>query len=405
MCTKEWKRLLLIISIFIAACIETDIYLPAFTDMMAYFSISEEAIQGILTWNFIGICFSGPLYGPISDSLGRKRPLMVALGLFLLGSILTIFAQNFEILLVGRILQGLGSGGCFTLGTAVLFDSYQQSKAFEALNRINTIVPFIMAGAPMLGGYLNYMYGFRSNFIAIAICVLISFLICWFYFDETLPAEKRSPLKIKQITADFITVFTSIPLWQTVLIVSLVFACYIAFLSTISVLFVIEYGISKQMLPLYQAALLGAWLAANLTSKKAIQRWGGLAIKKAGTFLFGIGGIGLVPIAYFAPESSVFLTVAMMLFAIGANWTQGLYFPEGMELFPQIRGVAASLLTSARLLISAVVVGFASILYNSTVYPIVGIIFSLTLISIAIIICYERKKTSVLEAAAAMAVV
>src|SRR5579872_7018825 len=107
----ELKFLFLIIVVFIAACIETDIYLPAFPDMMAWFSVSEAAIQSLLTWNFIGICLSGPLYGPLSDAFGRKKPLMIALGMFLLGSIITVYAQSLNQMLIGRILQGLGSGG------------------------------------------------------------------------------------------------------------------------------------------------------------------------------------------------------------------------------------------------------------------------------------------------------
>src|SRR5579872_6483105 len=100
------KYLFLIIVIFIAACIETDIYLPAFPDMMRFFQASEEQIQSLLTWNFIGICLSGPFYGPFSDSYGRKKPLLLALGLFLAGSLLTIFGQTFDQMLMGRLLQG-----------------------------------------------------------------------------------------------------------------------------------------------------------------------------------------------------------------------------------------------------------------------------------------------------------
>src|SRR5580700_2993957 len=125
----ELKFLFLIIFIFIAACIETDIYLPALPDMMAWFSVSEGAIQSLLTWNFVGICVSGPLYGPLSDAFGRKKPLLTALGMFLGGSLITLFAQSLDQMIVGRILQGLGSGGCFTLGTAILFDAFQKDRA------------------------------------------------------------------------------------------------------------------------------------------------------------------------------------------------------------------------------------------------------------------------------------
>lgn len=388
----EFKYLLLIIVIFIAACIETDIYLPAFPDMMAFFSASEEAIQSLLTWNFIGICLSGPLYGPISDAIGRKKPLMAALGLFLAGSLMTLFADNYMWMLCGRLLQGLGSGGCFTLGTAIIFDAFQANKAVKAINQINSIVPFIMAAAPMLGGYLNQTYGFRSNFLAITIFVLISLVICLFFFNETLPKEKRAPIQMKKIVRDFKEALTSLPFWQLTLVVSLVFAGYLAFLSGTAVLFVVEFGVSKQVFPYYQAAILGAWLIANLTCTRAIARWGNLKVKMAGTMLIMMGGVGLILTAWLAPRNPNLLTGFMLLFAFGGNWTMGLYFPEGMEIHPNIKGVTASLLTSTRLLIAALIVGLAGKLYDATIYPIVAVVVGTIVITLPTIILYEKRK-------------
>lgn len=392
MFTKETKYLFLIISIFIAACIETDIFLPAMTDMMGYFKVGEDAIQGLLTWNFIGICLSGPLYGPISDTYGRKKPLLIALGLFFLGSVLTTAANGFNMMLLGRILQGLGSGGCFTLGTAIIFDAFQEEKAIHAINRINSIVPFIMAGAPMLGGFLNQTYGFRSNFLAIAFFVLTSLSICLFFFRETLPAESRKPFNLKKVGNDFKDLSLSIPFWQTTLIACFIFAGYLAFLSTISVLFVIEFGISKESLPLFQAALLGSWLVANLLCNRSIAKWGTALIKKIGTALFAFGGIGLLAVSWITPQNPYLLTATMSIYAFGANWINATYFPEGMSLFPEIKGTAASFLTSARLLIAALVVGLASLLYDGSIYPIALIVSSLSLFNLKIIHSYEKKK-------------
>ena len=93
---QESRFLLLTITIFIAACLETDIYLPAFPDMMIYYDTTEEMIQRLLGWNFLGICLSGPFYGPISDAIGRRWPTLVALGFFVLGSLLTLFADTFS---------------------------------------------------------------------------------------------------------------------------------------------------------------------------------------------------------------------------------------------------------------------------------------------------------------------
>ncbi|MBI2810433.1 MAG: multidrug effflux MFS transporter [Candidatus Melainabacteria bacterium] len=392
---KEIKFLFLVIVVFVAACIETDIYLPAFPDMMAWFGASEGAIQGLLTWNFVGICLSGPLYGPISDAFGRKKPILVALGLFLFGSIMTLFAQNLDQMLWGRILQGLGSGGCFTLGTAIIFDAFQKERAIRATNNLNTIVPLIMAAAPMLGGYLNYNYGFRSNFLAIGIFVLISLLICVFFFEETLPKEKRTPFAFKTIAAAFKEAFCCLPFWQLTLVTSFLFAGYIAFLSGTAVLFVVEFGMSKAVFPVVQAAILGGWVAGSLLLDRVVAKWGNPKIKRAGLALCVLGGLELALTALGAPRDPYLLTFGMVLYALGANWIIGLYFPEAMEILTDIKGIAASLLTSARLLIAALVVGLSSSLYNATAYPLIFIVLGTLVYILPTLILYERKKARV----------
>lgn len=392
MLSREWKYLLLITVTFIAACIETDIYLPTFTDMMSYFSISEKEIQSLLTWNFIGICLAGPLYGPISDAIGRKKPLLFALGLFFIGSIITMYAESFDGMLVGRVLQGLGSGGCFTLGTAIIFDAFKQEEAIVAVGRLNSIVPIIMAVAPIAGGYLNSMWGFRSNFLAITLTVLVSLIICLVYLEETLEKSRRLPFNPLEVASNFKKVLTSVPFWQTTCVVSLVFAGYLAFLSCISLLFVLEFAVAKEALPYFQASLLGSWVIASLGYKRAISLWGQERIKFAGTLLFIFGGVGFVAIAYYAPENPYLLTLPMLFYAFGANWVQGLYFPEAMELFPEIKGITASVLTSARLLITACIVGVASHFYDATIYPIMVTILAIILVVYKTISSYEKRK-------------
>ncbi len=388
----QLKYLFLIVVIFISACIETDIYLPAFPDMMKAFSVSEGAIQGLLTWNFVGICVSGPLYGPISDSFGRKKPLMVALGIFLAGSALALFARNLDEMLWGRILQGLGSGGCFTLGTAILFDAFQKEKAIDALNKLNTIIPVIMAGAPVVGGYLNYTFGFRSNFLAIAAFVLVSFIVCLFLFDETHPKEKRASFQAKAVWRDFKEAFSNLAFWQVTWVGSLLFAGYIAFLSGTAVLFMVDFGMSKATFPFIQAAILAAWVAGSLVINRAIAKWGAQQVKKAGIILTVIGSVGLAVAAWATPQNPYFLTSGILFYAFGANWIIGLYVPEGMEILPHIKGITASLMTSARLLIAALVVGLSSALYNGTIYPLVAVILGGTAVILPTLVVYEKRR-------------
>lgn len=388
----EWKYLFLIIVTFIAACVETDIYLPAFPDMMAHFKTSEGAIQGLLTWNFIGICISGPFYGPLSDAFGRKKPLIIALSLFFAGSLLTLFAQDLTQMLIGRILQGLGSGGCFTLGTAIMFDAFEKEKAIKATNHLFTIIPLIMAGAPLLGGYLNNTFGFRSNFLAIALFVLISLLICQFFFDESLPKEKRTRLKMDSILKDFKQAFRSTAFWQVTCANSLLFGGYIAFLSGTSVLFVVELGVSKAIFPLIQAAILAGWVLGSLLLNRSVAKWGIFSVKKVGIAFSVLGALVLAIMTLIAPRDPYLLTSGVVIYAFGANWVCGIYFPEGMEILPHIKGVCASLITSARLLISALILGLTSALYDATIYPLSFVVVGSIVLILPILVFYEKKK-------------
>lgn len=391
MMTTERRYLFLILIIFIAACIETDIYLPAFPDMMEFFQTSEEAIQSLLTWNFLGICISGPVYGPLSDVYGRKKPLLVALTIFFIGSLMTLVSHSFSLMLWGRLLQGLGSGGCFTLGTAIIFDVFQNKKAIQAINKLNAIVPFIMAAAPMLGGYLNYAYGFRSNFLAIAVFVALSLVTCSFCFQETLKEQARMKLNLKNLLKDFARVFKCLAFWQMTLIVGLLFAGYMAFISITAVLFVAEMNVSKTLLPFFQVGILGAWLVASLISGRYMEKWGSSYFKKSGLFLIVLGLFALLTVSIFVPKNPYLLTASMMLYTVGVNWTQGIYFPEGMELLPDIKGITASLLTSARLLMSAFVVALMGAAYDGTIYPIVMVMSLIVLIVMACVYSYEKS--------------
>jgi DHA1 family bicyclomycin/chloramphenicol resistance-like MFS transporter len=153
-----------------------------------------------------------------------------------------------------------------------------------------------------------------------------------------------------------------------------------------------ELGVSKHALPLFQAAILGTWLLASLTCSHAIVRLGILKIKMVGTLLVLIGGIGFTVVALLTPQNPYLLTSMMMFYTFGVNWTQGLYFPEGMEILPEIKGVTASVLTSTRLLLAGLIVSVTSQLYNATIYPIASVVFVVLIITLFNMLLYEKSR-------------
>ncbi len=390
----ELKWFIIILIIFLAACIETDIYLPAFPDMITFFGVSESRIQQLLSWNFIGICLSGPLYGPISDTLGRRFPLLSALGLFLFGSLITIFVFDFELMLVGRFLQGLGAGGCFTLGSTVLFDVFRPKRAIAMTNNLNVILPVIMASAPLFGAYLNAVYGFRANFIVIVILVGISLLATFIFLPESLPLDKRQDFSLKKIKNSFLHALTCWPFIRLTIVVGLLFAGYLAFLSGIAVLFVVELGVSEKVFPYYQVFLLLSFVMASLLANSSIQRFGINNVKIFGLSLCVIGGMIFVIACLLKPNDPLWLTPGMILYSYGAGNLIGPCFGEAMEILPEIKGVTASLITSFRLLAAAVVVNVSSSYYDGTIMPLCYTVSLCIVIILGLLIVHHYSEVN-----------
>lgn len=366
------RTIFLVIMIFVVACIETDMYLPAMPDMMRYFATSEAMIQSLLSWNFIGICLSGPFYGPLSDSYGRKTLLMTAMMIFTIGSIGTVLSDSIHGMLVFRVLQGLGCGGCFTIGTAIIFDKFHHEEATKVINNVNCIIPVIMAGAPMLGGYLNLHYGFRSNFTVIAAFSLITLLICLWQLDESLPSKQRTPFYLKGILSDFGRAMRCFRFWAPSIIVSCIFAGYLCYISYSALLLVNDYGVSKTIFPFYQASVLISFVCASLTANRMIGYVGVGRMKRYGMSLLCIGGICFMIFGLLWPNWYQLFHGAMVVYSFGAGWLIGPYFTESMEALPDIKGITASLVTSFRLLFTAGFISAVSSFYVSSPKPMIA---------------------------------
>jgi DHA1 family bicyclomycin/chloramphenicol resistance-like MFS transporter len=267
------------------------------------------------------------------------------------------------------------------LGSAIIFDSFDETKSLVALNHLNTIIPSVMAVAPLAGGYLNENFGFKANFFAIAATVFLSWVISLLTFKETLAESQRKPLVPAKLASDFKRVCFSFEFWQMNLPVCLLFGGYLAFLSISAVLFVVEFKISKTVYPFFQAAILGGWLVASISSSWCMKKWGAQNTKKAGICILASSFVGFQLACWIAPRNPYWMTAFMVFYSFGFNWVQVPYFGEIMGLMPDIKGILGSVVTSCRLLLTAGVVAFSGHFYDKSIDS-----FSMAMAGIALIV-------------------
>lgn len=180
-----------------------DMYLPALPTVMNDLHSTTSAVQLTLTFFMIGLAAGNIVIGTLSDSMGRKKPLVICMVIFTLSSIMCALAPNMETLMAFRFIQGFTGGAGVVISRAIASDLYQGrdlTKFLATLMLVNGAAPIL---APILGGFILSFTTWRVLFgILMGFGVLMVFGTA-FKIPETLPKEQRSKAHFKTILQDY----------------------------------------------------------------------------------------------------------------------------------------------------------------------------------------------------------
>ncbi|MBY0790257.1 multidrug effflux MFS transporter [Corynebacterium pseudokroppenstedtii] len=177
----------------------TDMYLPTFIDIAKDLSTTASSVQLTLSAFMIGLAVGQLFAGPISDGVGRRRPLVIGSLLFFLFSAGCALTPSIGLLIAFRLLQGIAGGTTVVVARSVIPDvahGRAAASAFSALMAIQGLAPAI---APLLGGFLSPIIGWRGIFWVIAAFNVIMVVVSRFVVPESLPADHRTPGAIRNL--------------------------------------------------------------------------------------------------------------------------------------------------------------------------------------------------------------
>ena len=169
----------------------TDFYLPALPSLTDYFSASASAVQMSLTMSMLGLACGQLVVGPISDKFGRKKLLIGSLVVFLMTTLLCLFAPGIVSFNLFRLFQGMAGSGGLVISRSVTTDSFRGrllSKFLALVSAINGIAPVT---APVLGGILLKFTSWKGTFVALLV-IGVALLALALRFTETLAIHRRS---------------------------------------------------------------------------------------------------------------------------------------------------------------------------------------------------------------------
>lgn len=352
----------------------------------------NQLLVGIL---FIGMAFGQLFFGPLSDSIGRRRSMVIGYTVFFLGGLLSLLSSDFNTMLVGRFLQGFGVAAPRVLSTAIVRDLYEGRAMARIMSFVMMIFILVPMLAPMFGQLVLVFAGWQAIFVSIAMIALIS--LGWYLLrqGETLAEEDRADFTILRTKNALKIIFTNRAAFGYTIAAGVITGPFIFYLSSAQQLFQNTYGLD-QWFPLYFAGLAFAFGVSLFINGKQVMKLGMRRIVGFALDLLMVASIFFIFIAWwFNGLPDLWITTIYMLMTF---FSIGLLFGNlnalAMEPLGGIAGIGAAVVGSLSTLIATMLAFVIGQQFNGTVNPLV-ISFSIAgLITLAIVTWIEGGNES-----------
>src|SRR3954453_16522608 len=341
-----------------------DMYLPALPKIADDLSVSSSVAQLTLTGTLAGLALGQLIVGPLSDSLGRRRPLMAGIVLHMLASMLCLFAPNIAVLGVARGLQGMGAVAAMVVAIAVVGDLYAESVAATVMSRLMLVLGVAPVLAPSLGAVVLLKASWHWVFAALVILAGGLLLVAAVALPETLPVADGRPLKIRGIAATYVELLRDARFIILVLVGALGMGGLFAYIAGASFVLQGHYGLDQQAFALVfgagAVALIGATqfnvVLLRRFAPQTIVLWALVAASLAGVVFVGlsfahIGGLAgfVLPVWAILPPMGLVIPNAPAV---------------ALSRHPDAAGTAAALLGAAQFGLGAAVAPLVGVLGN-----------------------------------------
>lgn len=337
-----------------------DTYLPALPSLSRDLTASASAVQLSITACLVGLGVGQLVAGPLSDAFGRRRPLLLGLGLYAVTSVLCALAPSVWVLVALRLLQGVGGATGIVISLAIVRDRDSGADAAKFLSLLLLITGIAPVLAPVAGGQILRFTSWEGIFAALAIVCAVMIAAVAFGLPETLPRERRQPGGARRILPVFGRLLSDRAFVGYVLSSGLAFAAMFAYIAGSPFVLQEIYGLSPQVYSaVFAVNALGLVIAAQLTGR-LVHRIGArrlLAVGVAGSAIGGLvtlvdvlGGLGLPCLL-----AGLFVVVASV----------GVVMPTSAALAMSDHGEVAGA--------AAALIGLAQFFTGALVAPLVGV--------------------------------
>ena len=318
--TSQIEFILLMACLMSIVALSIDTILPALNPIgLSIGTVNQNENQLLITMIFLGLGLGQLIFGPISDSFGRKPVVYIGFTVFMLASFLCIAAPNIEIMVIGRILQGIGLSASRSISIAMIRDRFEGDYMAKIMSFVVTIFILVPIIAPTLGKFLLDNYGWESIFYSQLLFGIV--VLCWFWKrqPETLPPAYKKKFSM----AIFINGSKEFIKYRSAVIFTLISGLatgsFMVFLSTSQHIFEVQYGLVDQF-PYIFGALAFSVGVATFTNGTLVVRFGMKKLVTIFSIVFSLTSLLYIGIFYGETNPSIsilILFLALQFFSVG----------------------------------------------------------------------------------------
>ncbi len=317
----QTEFVILMAALMSLAALATDSMLPALLNIGEDLHVAHaNDVQLVISLIFVGIAVGQLLFGPMADALGRKSSMLIGGGIFLTGSLLTIFADSFYWLLAGRVIQGVGLGAPRTITVAIIRDQYVGRQMAKIMSNIMSVFMLVPMVAPMIG-QLVILWGGNWRAIFMLIFLLGAVVNIWFFLrqPETLMPENRVGFAFKKFFQAIFNVCCEPVVMFYAIATGLLFGALVCYLSASAHIFQHQYDTGPWFAVIFAIVALALGIASHLNSRWVVQL-GMQKISYAAMFVIIVASaLFMGYILFIDPKPSLYLVVAYLVLVMFAQ--------------------------------------------------------------------------------------
>jgi DHA1 family bicyclomycin/chloramphenicol resistance-like MFS transporter len=394
---RSWGFAALMASLSMLGPFAVDMYLPAFPAIGGEFGVPPIALQQTLSVYMIAYAFMMLWHGALSDALGRRPVVLAGLAVFALGTLGCAIAGNIESLWLSRVLQGLSAGTGLVVGRAIIRDRFHGAEAQRMMSQVTLVFGLGPALAPIVGGALLNLTGWRSIFWAMFAWTVVMMALCVRVLPETHPAASRHPLRPGALWRNYRHVLGRPAFSFLAFLLAFNFCAFFIYIAAAPTFLVDRLGVSTWgfawlFVPMIAGIMIGAYLSGRIAG-----RISPLRTIRIGYSVLAFAVLMNLAVSYFLAPRVEWNVLPIFVYTIGSSLIMPSVTLLLLDLSPTMRGMTSSLQGFVQFALGAVVAGSIAPLLASALVALAWGMAAFTGASFALWLLYQRHARPALK--------